>query len=113
MTQPPWGPAGPPNDEYTNPDGGQGTTFLRQFAGFVLGVTVGFVAVFASFFAAAPTPWLPIAVLGLCLAFGILVLAKKSPRTAGAGLLAGIAVGLITLAGACGGLLGLLVLGNR
>jgi len=103
----------PPEGAHDDRDGRDGVTFLRQFAGFLVGVVLGLVLVFSALFAAIQTPWPMVAALVLCLISGVVILVRKNLRAMGAGLLAGFAVGLITFAGACGGLLGVLVIGNR
>jgi hypothetical protein len=81
-----------------------------QVLGFVLGVVFGFIVAFSAMRSMSRSPWLAWGFVAACVGASIAVLAVKSLRTAGAGLLAGMAVGVITLAGVCGGVIGMLVI---
>ena len=101
MTQPPLDPLPNPHEPDPQPSTSGGLKVL------------GFVVAFFAFTSSGKNPISGWGLAILCLVLSIVVLAVKSLRTAGAGLLAGIAIGFITLAGVCGGLFGVLVISNR
>ena len=109
MTQHPLDPLPNPHE----PDPQPSTSGGLKVLGFVLGFVFGFVVAFFAFTSSGKNPISGWGLAILCLVLSIVVLAVKSLRTAGAGLLAGIAIGFITLADVCGGLFGVLVISNR
>ncbi len=84
--------------------------------GFFLGAVAGFAVLIVAFQFASPNGslgmWGMIFGIVLVIAIGIAILRTPALRTAGAGLVAGMAIGAITTAGACGGLLTLFVVSS-
>lgn len=79
-----------------------------QILGFVLGLAVGG-ACFFLIGTLTNSAWGVGVVLLLLVVGSVVVLRRPALRTAAAGLLAGVALGVIVFAGACGGLVALIL----